>query len=207
QEHRIDREAVARLRVDRLHCPRLFGAQDILHLHRFDHRERLAGLDLVAFAHVEPGEQARHRADQEAGEVGRQLFDHVTRELGDMRRVDGHDTAGPSSSAPSRARAASLKDMPAATAASPSSRSAEAGAPWKPSGYSSAMKPVVIAPSRKRGCCISAERKSTLWPIPSIRNPSSASICRSIAASRVGPVVTSLAIIGSQKIETAPPSS
>ena len=42
------------------------------------------------------------------------------------------------------------------------------GAPAKPSGYSSAMKPVVSAPARKRGCCISAERKSTLWPIPSI---------------------------------------
>ena len=48
------------------------------------------------------------------------------------------------------------------------------------------MKPVVSAPARKRGCCISAERKSTLWPMPSIWKASSASIWRSIASSRVG---------------------
>ena len=48
------------------------------------------------------------------------------------------------------------------------SAAASAGAPSKPSGYSSAMKPVVRSPERKRGCCISAERKSTLWPMPSI---------------------------------------
>ena len=75
--------------------------------------------------------------------------------------------------------------------------SSSAGAPWKPSGYSSAMKPVVSSPARKRGCCISADRKSTLWPMPSIWKASSASIWRSIASSRVAPEVISLAIIGS----------
>jgi 2-aminobenzoate-CoA ligase len=67
----------------------------------------------------------------------------------------------------------------------------------KPSGYSSAMKPVVSSPERKRGCCMIALRKSTLWPSPSMRKASSASTCRSAASSRVGAQVISLAIIGS----------
>ncbi len=62
----------------------------------------------------------------------------------------------------------------AATMARSAISSASAGAPVKPSGYSSAMKPVVSSPARKRGCCISAERKSTLWPMPSIWKASSA---------------------------------
>jgi hypothetical protein len=73
----------------------------------------------------------------------------------------------------------------------------DAGAPWKPSGYSSAMKPVVSSPERKRGCCMIAETKSMLWPSPSISNRSSAAICLSAASSRVLPQVISLAIIGS----------
>ena len=38
------------------------------------------------------------------------------------------------------------------------------------------MKPVVIAPERKRGCCISADRKSDIVARPSISNASSAAI-------------------------------
>ncbi len=69
--------------------------------------------------------------------------------------------------------------------------------PRKPSGYSSAMKPVVIAPRTKRGWSITADRNGRLCPIPSTSNPSSAVRMPAIAASRVGAQVQSLAIIGS----------
>ena len=46
-------------RLTRFDRPGLFGAQDILHLHRLDHRERLAGLDLVALADVERASAGR----------------------------------------------------------------------------------------------------------------------------------------------------
>ena len=85
----------------------------------------------------------------------------------------------------------------AATAAGRRCSCASAGAPSKPFGYSSAMKPVVMSPERKRGWSISADRKSRLLPMPSIWKPSSAPTCASIAASRVGAQLISLAIIGS----------
>ena len=58
QDHRVDGEAVAGLGVDRLDRAGFFGAQDILHLHRLDHGERLAGLDPVALADMERGRAA-----------------------------------------------------------------------------------------------------------------------------------------------------
>ena len=94
EDHRVDGEAVAGLRVDLLHHAGFLGAQDILHLHRLDDRERLAGLDLVAFADVERGQQARHRADQISGKVGRDLLDHVARQQGDMLGQDVGEMGG-----------------------------------------------------------------------------------------------------------------
>src|SRR5208282_6827079 len=47
--HRVDSDAVARLDADFLDRAVALGAQNILHLHRLDHRQRLAGLDLLAF--------------------------------------------------------------------------------------------------------------------------------------------------------------
>ena len=66
------------------------------------------------------------------------------------------------------------------------------GHPEAASGYSSAMKPVVSSPERKRGCCMIALRKSILCPSPLIRKLSSASICKSAASSRVGAQVIKL---------------
>src|SRR3546814_12010946 len=53
--------------------------------------------------------------------------------------------------------------MKPAIAASARSTSAPVSAPVKPSGYSSAIKPVVSSPERKRGCCMIADRESILW--------------------------------------------
>ena len=116
-----------------------------------------------------------------------------------MRTTHSTDACGAPFSLPliPPARSAVSLAIIAAMAARPWTSASLAGAPWKPSGYSSAMKPVVSRPSRKRGCCISADTKSMLCPGPSISNRSSAAIWASIAASRVGPQVTSFAIIGS----------
>ncbi len=72
-----------------------------------------------------------------------------------------------------------------------------ASTPWNPSGYSSAMKAVVMSPCTKRGWSITADRNGRLWPIPSTSKASSATRIPSIAAARVGAQVQSLAIIGS----------
>ena len=71
------------------------------------------------------------------------------------------------------------------------------GSRWKPSGNSSAMKPVDSRPSRQRGCCISVDRNGMLCRMPSMTKESSAVAWALIAASRSGAWVTSLAIIGS----------
>ena len=142
---------------------------------------------------------ARRRRDRRAGRPRSLEADRDARRRRSGRRAGPAPATGPLELAADRAGAAvglvagERGDRRRGRAISSSS----AGAPWKPSGYSSAMKPVVSSPARKRGCCISAERKSTLWPMPSITNASSASIWRSIASSRVGAQVISLAIIGS----------
>jgi hypothetical protein len=69
-----------------LHHARLLGAKDVLHLHRFNDRERLASLDLFALAHVERRQEARHRAEQIFGKIRRHFLDHVAAELGDVER-------------------------------------------------------------------------------------------------------------------------
>ena len=47
-DHRVDGDAVARLDADFLDDAVALGAQDVFHLHRLDHGQRLAGLDLLA---------------------------------------------------------------------------------------------------------------------------------------------------------------
>ena len=105
-----------------------------------------------------------------------------------------------------RLRWPSLWSIATATAASIFALSPSGAGLWKPSLYSSAMKPVESLPARQRGCAISAVRNGMLWRMPSIAKASSASACASIAASRVFACVTSLAIIGSYQIEISPPS-
>ena len=56
------------------------GAQDVLHLHGLDHAQRLAGLDLLAGGDVDRLDQARHRAEQQLGGVGRGLLRHQGRQ-------------------------------------------------------------------------------------------------------------------------------
>jgi len=51
---------------------------------------RLPRLDGVAGLDVEPRQQPRHRRDQEARQVRRDLLDHVLRQLGDLRRQHLH---------------------------------------------------------------------------------------------------------------------
>src|SRR3546814_1718687 len=89
QNHRIDRQAIALRGVDAFHHPRLFGAQDIFHLHRLDRRERLAEFDRIALPDVQRDEQAGHRADQELRQIGRDLFrsEEHTSELQSLMRI------------------------------------------------------------------------------------------------------------------------
>src|SRR5215471_1285289 len=61
-DHRVDGEAVAGLGPDRLHDAVALRAQDVLHLHGFDHRERLARLDLLALADRDRDHQTGHGA-------------------------------------------------------------------------------------------------------------------------------------------------
>lgn len=81
---RINREAFALCSVDAFYSPRFLGAQDVFHFHGFNHSKRLSGLDCIPNANMQRGEQARHRTDQEFGEVWRNFFDHVTCEMRDM---------------------------------------------------------------------------------------------------------------------------
>ena len=94
-------------------------------------------------------------------------------------------------------RISATRCIAAAAAATRLSIASGSVTPWNPSGYSSAMKAVVIAPSTKRGWSITAERNGRLWPIPSSSNASSAVRIAPIAAARSGAQVQSLAIIGS----------
>ena len=87
--------------------------------------------------------------------------------------------------------------MAMATAASSCNSSPSGIGGLKPPLNSSAMKPVDSLPSRQRGCCMRAARNGMLCSTPSMTKASSASACRSMAASRVAACVTSLAIIGS----------
>src|SRR5262249_6552863 len=61
-DHRVDGEAVAGLGLYHLHDAVALRAQDVLHLHGFDHGERLAGLYLLPLADRDRGHQTGHRA-------------------------------------------------------------------------------------------------------------------------------------------------
>ena len=87
-----------------------------------------------------------------------------------------------------RLRWPSLWSIAAATAASIFALSPSGAGLWKPSLYSSAMKPVESLPARQRGCAISAVRNGMLWRMPSIAKASSASrlrVDRGLARRRV----------------------
>src|SRR3546814_6501538 len=63
QNHRIVRQAIALRGVDAFHHPRLFGAQDIFHLHRLDRRERLAEFDRIALPDVQRDRSEEHTSE------------------------------------------------------------------------------------------------------------------------------------------------
>src|SRR5581483_2040300 len=71
EDQRIDRQRRAGRRMNLLHSAVALGAQHVLHLHGFDHRERLAGLDLLPFDHRDRDHQPRHRTQQLLAGVGR----------------------------------------------------------------------------------------------------------------------------------------
>ena len=56
-----------------------FRAQHVLHLHRLDHSERLAGLDLLPFANRNGHHEPRHRAQQFLAGIGRSRDRHQPR--------------------------------------------------------------------------------------------------------------------------------
>src|SRR5271165_6056986 len=66
EDYLVDGEAVARAGADARDAAIPFGAQHILHFHRLDDRERLAGFHLLALLDDDRGEQTRHRRQQQA---------------------------------------------------------------------------------------------------------------------------------------------
>ena len=63
--------AAARMILD---LPVLLGLEHVLHLHRFDHRQLFASLDLLSDMDRDFAQQPRHRGQQEARHVGRELL-------------------------------------------------------------------------------------------------------------------------------------
>src|SRR5450631_2473452 len=88
QNHRVDRQAVARLGVDLFHYAVDLGAQHVFHLHGFHHRYGLAGLDLLAFLDRDRHHQSRHRAEHVLAGVGDLLRRHQPRITGLAGGVD-----------------------------------------------------------------------------------------------------------------------
>src|SRR6266700_612589 len=89
QNQRVHRQRRAGGGMDLLHGAVAFGAQHVLHLHRFDHRKRLAGLDLLSLRDRDRDHEPGHRAQQflagvdrghdrhQAGGGGLRLGEHV----------------------------------------------------------------------------------------------------------------------------------
>jgi hypothetical protein len=71
-----------RLTDDLLDLAVLLGLEDVFHLHRFDDRQLLAGLHFLTDLDRHFAQQARHRRQQELGEVGRQLLGHQRQQFG-----------------------------------------------------------------------------------------------------------------------------
>src|SRR5205085_4182517 len=86
EDYLVDREAVTRVGADPRDAAVAFGAQHILHLHRFDDGERLAGFHLLALLDDDRRKQARHRRQQQARGVRRLLLRHQRKQLGTPRR-------------------------------------------------------------------------------------------------------------------------
>ena len=63
------------------------GAQHVLHLHRLDHGERLAGLDLLALLDLDRANQARHRAAAAHLPVSGGFFTGISRAAAASRSV------------------------------------------------------------------------------------------------------------------------
>ena len=62
------------------------GDDDVLHLHRLDHRQPLAGAHRLPGRDRDVDQQARHRRQQEARQIGRRLEGHQRVQLGGARR-------------------------------------------------------------------------------------------------------------------------
>src|SRR5579863_3817599 len=77
--YRIHGNTVARLDADSLDAAVALGAQDVLHLHRLDHGERLAGLDFLTRRDRDRDDQAGHRRAHRLAAVGELLHRHQPR--------------------------------------------------------------------------------------------------------------------------------
>ena len=121
-----------------LTVPSRAGAQHVLHLHRLDHGQRLARLDLLPFVHRDRGQQARHRRQQELRRVGRRLDRHQRVELGLARRQHQHiGLAAVVDEAPTRRP----RHRPARTTALPSTLAWNSGSPGDQSVSISMRRP------------------------------------------------------------------
>src|SRR5262245_34463511 len=69
-------QAIAWLGIDFLDRAVDLGAQDVLHLHRFDNRDRLAGLDFLALFHSNRNDETGHRAKHFLARVGNLSWRH-----------------------------------------------------------------------------------------------------------------------------------
>ena len=121
-----------------------------------DDRQRLAAVDRQVDLHRD-GNHALDDGDREI----------VVADLAPPSRASARPNAAPAGRSAGRAgRGAAVRPRSRSTASTAfSSPSGTIGA--KPSGYSSAMKPVDSRPSRQRGCCISAARNGMLCSMPS----------------------------------------
>lgn len=93
-QHLVDRHIDARHDVHGLDDGVLLGAQDVLHLHGFDHDELLAQRDLVAWLDQDRDHLAGHGRDERVTKVALLGHRHVRRQLAlehalDLDRVDG----------------------------------------------------------------------------------------------------------------------
>ena len=116
-----------------------------------------------------PSASRRHRARQSTRPVCSRRARRARRSLA-RHRAAGH-LAGDAALALARARG---RSRPRRRRAISRASRPPAAIGWKPSGNSSAMKPVESLPARQRGCCISAERNGMLWRMPSMAKASSA---------------------------------
>src|SRR5580692_6811671 len=87
-DHCIDRQRIPFSHQDLLHRHVAFRAQHVLHLHRFDHAERFAGLHFLPFRDQHRLDQAGHRAEQRLGRIRRLFRWHQRGEFGLTAGID-----------------------------------------------------------------------------------------------------------------------